>query len=195
MPDDQERDLAAFEKRIMEAVERHQQSRGRSSPAPPDRRKEKQYDSAENPLELPSRHRTENAARHEERLRAIPDAHRRAVAKENVEKYYEAWSRALKKAYAIRYDLSPRIYERSLADRKIDERLIPRDEKEKMRATSIREAVAISHNRMRDINQALPTMIDNVLNNAAKYDRVRQLSDNARTRARTGHDKDKEHER
>src|SRR5579862_8889934 len=70
MPDDerQQRDLEAFEKHIREAVlERERQRRQQREREPePERPRQQNRD---NPLELPERHRTENAGPQEQRLR------------------------------------------------------------------------------------------------------------------------------
>jgi hypothetical protein len=95
---------------------------------------------------LPQRHRVQNAQDQERRLSTIADPQRRKATRDTVEKYYEAWNRALKKAYAMRYDLSPRLYERRVAD----------PEKEKMHGEAKRETIAASQMRMKDINHVLP---------------------------------------
>jgi hypothetical protein len=91
--------------------------------------------------------------------------------------------------------MSPRIYESKLADSKIDERLIPRGEKKNIHEDSIREAVAVSQNRMRDINEAVPAMIDKTVDDAAKYTRA-QDDKTAEAFCRLGeqHDEDRERE-
>ena len=181
--DDHQRDLEAFERHIQEAVLQRARQRRQQQPEkePEAEKPREQY--RDNPLELPERHRSENAGQQEQRLRTIADQKRRDATRENVDKYYSAWTHALKKAYALRYDLSPRIYERRLADRKIDERLIPAAEKDRLHGEAIRNAVAASRMRMEDINHTLPKMIDKTIDDAARYTHDRDIADAIRNRA------------
>ncbi|MGH9721501.1 MAG: hypothetical protein ACRD8O_14930 [Bryobacteraceae bacterium] len=196
MPDDDhQRDLDAFEKNIREAVQERERQRRRQPQREPEPEKPRQQ-FRDNPLELPERHRADNAGNQEQRLRTIADQKRRDVTRENVEKYYSAWTQALKKAYAMRYDLSPRLYEKRLADRKIDERLIPDAEKDKMRGEAIRDAVTSSQMRMEDINHTLPKMIDKTIDDAARYTHDRDIADAIRNRTmQRGKDQDHDRER
>ena len=130
-------------------------------------------DRADNPRYAHERHQAENGADQEKRLRAIADPVRQSETRAQVVKHYAAWSRAASKAYLQRFDNSQRIYDRKLAARKVDERLIPKDQKETMRKEAIREAVAQSDNRMKEINTALPQMIDSTINNAVKLSPAR----------------------
>jgi len=130
-------------------------------------------DRTDNPRYAHERHQAENGADQEKRLRTIADPGRQSETRAQVAKHYAAWSRAASKAYLQRFDNSQRIYDRKLAARKIDERLIPKDQKETMRKEAIREAVAQSDNRMKEINTALPQMIDSTINNAVKLSPAR----------------------
>jgi hypothetical protein len=85
-----------------------------------------------------------------------------------VVEHYSSWGKALFRAYNQRYDFSSSIYERKLADRKVDERLIPKDQKESVRKEAIREAVAQSNNRMAEINDSMPRMIERLIGDAVK---------------------------
>jgi hypothetical protein len=122
----------------------------------------------DNPLKAHERHRQENAADHKAQLQTIADPARRAEIGAQIEKHYKSWSTALFKAYNQRYDNSHTIYERKLAESKIDQRLIPKDQKEDMRKDAIREAVAQSNNRVAEINSSLPRIIDRTLSDAVK---------------------------
>lgn len=126
------------------------------------------FERADNPLKAHERYRQENAADQKSRLQTIADPARRAELGAQIEKHYGAWSTALFKAYNQRYDNSNTIYERKLAERKIDQRLIPKDQKEDMRKDAIREAVAQSNNRIAEINTSLPKIIDRVISDAVK---------------------------
>jgi ATP-dependent DNA ligase len=110
MPEERDRELEIFEKNIREAIGRREQERRRQQRTPeqdrPAPKQERSFDRPDNPLELPGRHRAENAVRQRECLRAITDPGRRATTLENVDKYYEAWTRALKKAYAMRFEFT-----------------------------------------------------------------------------------------
>ena len=79
-----------------------------------------------------------------------------------------SFSHCPKCRYPQRYDNSHTIYERKLAESKIDQRLIPKDQKEDMRKDAIREAVAQSNNRVAEINSSLPRIIDRTLSDAVK---------------------------
>jgi hypothetical protein len=125
-------------------------------------------DRADNPLKAHERHRQENTADHKTRLQTIADPARRAEIGTQVDEHYKAWGKALFKAYNQRYDNSNTIYERKLAARKIDQRLIPKDQKEAMRTDAIREAVAQSNNRIAEVNGSLPRIIDRTLSDAVK---------------------------
>jgi hypothetical protein len=195
MPDEQDRELAAFERNIREAVARREQERRQQAPVQPAVRNERAFDRGENPLELPARHQAENHTRQEARLLTITDPGRRTTTEQNVSKYYEAWTRALKKAYAMRYELSPRLYEQRVAERRIDPRLIPPAEKEKIHNEAVREAVSMSLNRMRDINHALPVMIDKIIDDAARYTRARDNQAEALRNRPAGHDQNKDRDR
>lgn len=120
----------------------------------------------DNPLKAHERHRQENAADQKLRLQIIADPVRRADLNSKVEEHYTAWGKALFKAYNQRYDNSSSLYERKLAARKIDERLIPKDQKESMHKEAIREAVLQSNNRIAEVNASMPRMIDRVISGA-----------------------------
>jgi phosphoenolpyruvate-protein kinase (PTS system EI component) len=160
----------------------------------------------DNPLTAHERHRAENAAGQQTRLQGIADPERRDSVTARIENHYTAWGKALKKAYAQRYDNSDRIYERKLAERKTDVRLIPKDQKDDLRKEAIRESVAQSNNRIKEINDAIPQMIDKAISDAAKLPAGAQLDkDTQRAKdtaaayaraARSGHNRDdRDHER
>jgi hypothetical protein len=163
----------------------------------------------DNPRNADERHRQEHGADQEQRLQAIADPARQAETRAQVEKHYEAWGKALEKAHYQRFETSDRICERKLAERKIDLRLIPEDQKEAIRKEAVRESVAQSKNRMAEINTALPAMIDNTIGTSLKlsHDRSAPLDKDAQrakdaaaeynSRVRqSGHDRGgKDHER
>ena len=129
-----------------------------------------------NPAKAHERHQTENSADQEKRLSGITDPARRNEIRAQVAEHYRAWGRALGKAYNQRYDISDRLYAHKLADRKIDERLIPRADKEEMRREAIREAVVRSDNRIQEINGTLPRMINKTIDDAAKLPSSRKTT-------------------
>jgi hypothetical protein len=122
----------------------------------------------DNPLKAHQRHRQESAAGHKAQLQTIADPARRAEIGAQIDEHYKAWGKALFKAHNQRYDNSNTIYERKLTERKIDQRLIPKDQKETMRTDAIREAVAQSNNRIAEINGSLPRIIDRTIGDAVK---------------------------
>src|SRR5262249_43155958 len=75
-------------------------------------------------------HRQQNARRHEEQIKRIAAERLRQELRERIDFYYQSWENAIKKAAAEKYNDSPRIYERKLAERKIDQRLISKEQKE-----------------------------------------------------------------
>jgi hypothetical protein len=97
------------------------------------------------------------------RLQEIADRQAREDTLARIAEYYDAWKRAAAKAFMERFNISPRIYERKLAARRIDPRLIPEEQKQQLRLEAIREAAAISRNRLEDINEAIPRMIDKAI--------------------------------
>ena len=122
---------------------------------------------------------TISTARNRRRSAKAPAQHRSTQREQvvaQVEKHYKAWGRALNTAYNQRYDNSDRLYERKLAARKTDERLIPRTVKAEIRGEAIREAVAQSNNRIKEINTAIPQMIDRAINDAAKLSPARKAA-------------------
>ena len=132
------------------------------------------FERPDNPVKAHERHRQENAAAQERLLRSIADPGLREKIRGQVADQYTAWGRALNRAYNLRYDLSDRLYERKIAARKTDERLIPKDQKAEIRAEAVRESVAQSGNRIREINSAMPQMIDKRLGDAAKLPAARK---------------------
>ena len=163
----------------------------------------------DDPRNADERHRQEHGADQEKRLKAISDPARQADTRAKVEEHYDAWRKALEKAHYQRFENSDRLYERKLAERKIDLRLIPDDQKETIRKEAVRESVAQSKNRMAEVNAALPAMIDNTIGNSLKlsHDRSAPLDKGAQrakdaaaeynSRVRqSGHDRGgKDHER
>ncbi len=125
-------------------------------------------DRPDNPVTAHERHHAENGADQEKRLQGIVDPVRRESVRAQVDRHYDAWGKALKKAYAQRYDNSERIFDRKMAERKTDVRPIPKSVQQDIRKEAIREAAAQSNNRIGEINAAIPKMIDKAISDAAK---------------------------
>jgi hypothetical protein len=172
MPDDPEQgDLAKFEAEARDyAAAKSRERMGDVRMATT--RTRRSFDRP-NPPKAHDQHREEQAADQQKRLRSIDPAQREQVVAQ-VEKHYKAWGRALNTAYNKRYDNSDRLYERKLAARKTDERLIPRAVKAEIRGEAIREAVTLSNNRIKEINAAIPQMIDRAINDAVKLSPARK---------------------
>lgn len=167
-----ERELAALEKKLADMARERILARQKDIRMGTLRRAEPVRE-RENPLDEPARHKAAQQRSREQRLQAIKSAARQQAVRESVEKYYESWTNALKKAYALRYDLSQRLYERHIHEKRIDERLIPDTEKQSIRQQAIREAVFNSQSRMEEINRELPKMIDRAIDMAASFEKTR----------------------
>ena len=127
-----------------------------------------EFDRPDSPKNAHDRHREENAADQEKRLLGIADPARRETVRAQVNKHYDAWGIGLKRAYNTRFDISDRGYDRKIAALKIEERRIPRKQKDEIHNEAIREASVLSNNRIKEINTKLPQMIDKAINDAAK---------------------------
>jgi hypothetical protein len=139
----------------------------------------------DNPLRMHERHQQENGRDQERRIRAIADADRRQQVRTEVAEHYTAWGKALSRAYSQRYENSPRLYSQKIAALKVsDERLIPKDRREDLRQQAIREAMAQSNERMKELNTAMPRKIDRIINEAAKLPPYRPPLDKNTQRAK-----------
>jgi len=122
-----------------------------------------------NPAKAHERHQQENYADQEKRIRSIADPNRRDAVRQEVARHYTAWGKALARAYAQRHENSPRIYTQKIAALKVaDERLIPKRQKDELHKEATREAAAQSNNRIKELNTAMPRMIDKTIDEAAK---------------------------
>jgi hypothetical protein len=131
-------------------------------------RRTRSHDRESNPLEAHVRHRQENAQDQQRRMAMIGKEEHRANAKEQVDRYYEAWGEALQNAQSRRYNDSDRNYERMVADKKIDPRLISKDQRDEIRTEAIREATRVSNMRIEEINTVMPQKIDRTIDDAVK---------------------------
>jgi hypothetical protein len=120
----------------------------------------------DNPLKEHERHQHAHAADHERRLSSVANPRHQKVAREEVGQRYVNWGKALRQAHARRYDDSAKIYDRKIAERKIDPRLLTTRQKEEIHHEAVHEAVAKSVMRIKDINDAMPRMIDATIDTA-----------------------------
>jgi|GEM_PF-6900623 len=142
-------------------------------------------DRPDNPVKAHERHQKENYANQEKRIRGIADLDRRDQVRAEVAKHYTAWGKALTKAHAQRYENSPRILTQKIAALKVaDERLISKRQKDELHREAVSEAVAQSNNRIKELNAAMPRMIDRTIDEAVKLPPYRASLDKKAQRAK-----------
>lgn len=166
MDNERDPDLARFAAALRAQVQERMRSQPSENRLVSTRRQGAAPERPDNPLKEHERHQLANAADQEKRLAGVANPRHQKVAREEVDKYYANWERALKRAHARRYDDSPKIYERKIAERKIDPRLLTRRQKEEIHHEAVHEAVAQSNMRIKEINGAMPRMIDATIDTA-----------------------------
>ncbi len=149
----------------------------------------REFERSDNPVKAHERHQQESRRDQERRIRIIADPDRRQQVREEVDRHYTAWGKALSKAYNQRYENSPRIFAQKMAALKIsDERLIPKERRDQLRRDAIREASAQSSERMKELNAAMPRRIDRTIDDAAKFPPYRPPLDKKTQRAKDASD-------